>query len=111
MMTRTTKLLILLMSLFGCALLLVTQRASAVANSELDVQLTAVLVQNEFTGRIGSTLEQRLGRKVDHQLADLGRLLFFDTVGGLNNDNNCSGCHSPTAGFGDTQSIAIGVEN
>jgi cytochrome c peroxidase len=37
--------------------------------------------------------------------------LFFDTVGGLNNDNNCSGCHSPTHGFGDTQSVAIGVDN
>jgi cytochrome c peroxidase len=111
MMTRTIKLLILSMSLLGCALLLVTQRASAVANSELDAELAEVLVQHGFTGRIGSTLEQRLGRKVDHQLADLGRLLFFDTVGGLNNDNNCSGCHSPTAGFGDTQSIAIGVEN
>ena len=43
---------------------------------------------------------------MDNQLVDLGRLLFFDTVGGLNNDNNCSGCHSPTHGFGDTQSIA-----
>jgi|GEM_PF-326694 len=77
----------------------------------LDQQLTAVLAQNSFTGGIESTLEQRLGRKVDNQLADLGRLLFFDTVGGLNNDNNCSGCHSPTHGFGDTQSIAIGIDN
>ena len=110
-MTRTTKLLILLLSISGCALLLVTQRASAVANSELDEQLADVLARHQFTGRIGSTLEQRLGRKVDNQLADLGRLLFFDTIGGLNNDNNCSGCHSPTAGFGDTQSIAIGVDN
>ena len=42
---------------------------------------------------------------------DKGRLLFFDTVTGLNNDNNCSGCHSPTHGFGDTQSIAIGIDN
>jgi cytochrome c peroxidase len=48
---------------------------------------------------------------LDNQLVDLGRLLFFDTVGGLNNDNNCAGCHSPTNGFGDTQSIAIGVDN
>jgi len=38
-------------------------------------------------------------------------MLFFDTVGGLNNDNNCSGCHSPAHGFGDTQSIAIGIDN
>src|SRR4029079_10334516 len=48
---------------------------------------------------------------IDNRLADLGRNLFFDTLTGLNNDNNCSGCHSPTNGFGDTQSIAIGIEN
>ena len=42
---------------------------------------------------------------------DLGKLLFFDTVTGLHNDNTCAGCHSPTNGFGDTQSIAIGIDN
>ena len=77
----------------------------------LDQQLRDVLARHGFTGRIESTFEQRLGRKLDNQLIDLGRLLFFDTVGGLNNDNNCSGCHSPTHGFGDTQSIAIGIGN
>jgi cytochrome c peroxidase len=77
----------------------------------LDQQLTAVLVQHGFTGRVETTLEQRLGRKLDNDLVDAGRLLFFDTAGGLNNDNNCSGCHSPTNGFGDTQSIAIGIDN
>ncbi|HEX6717585.1 MAG TPA: cytochrome c peroxidase [Pyrinomonadaceae bacterium] len=85
--------------------------ASAGYSVTLDQQLTTVLARHGFTGRIESTLEQRLGRKVDNQLADLGRLLFFDTVTGLNNDNNCSGCHSPTHGFGDTQSIAIGIDN
>ena len=80
-------------------------------NDAIDEQLANVLAQHGFTGRIESTLEQRIGRKLDHQLVELGRLLFFDTVGGLNNDNNCSGCHSPTNGFGDTQSIAIGIEN
>ena len=68
-------------------------------------------LQHGFTGAIESTLEARLGRRIDRQLAETGRLLFFDTAVGLNNDNNCSGCHSPTAGFGDTQSIAIGIEN
>ena len=111
MTIRTLRVLILLISIFGCVLLTVTQRVSAVPASEIDAQLADALMRNGFTGRIESTLEQRLGRKVDNQLADLGRLLFFDTVGGLNNDNNCSGCHSPTAGFGDTQSIAIGVDN
>ena len=74
-----------------------------VSSATLDEQLAAVLAEHGFTGRIESTLEPRLGRKLDNQLVDLGRLLFFDTVGGLNNDNNCSGCHSPTNGFGDSQ--------
>ena len=77
----------------------------------LDQPLAAALEAHGFTGRIEATLEARLGRRIDHQLADLGRLLWFDTVTGLNNDNNCSGCHSPANGFGDSQSIAIGVEN
>src|SRR5215510_7679529 len=67
----------------------------AVSSVTLDEQLTAVLAQHGFTGRIELTLEQRLGRKLDNQLVDLGRLLFFDTVGGLNNDNNCSGFQFP----------------
>src|SRR4030095_8753275 len=85
--------------------------AFVVSSATLDEQLAAVLAQHGFTGRIESTLEPRLGRKLDNQLVDLGRLLFFDTVGGLNNDNNCSGCHSPGNGFGDSQSIAIGIDN
>src|SRR5262245_29805812 len=93
------------------AFFLVVAQISAKVNETLDQQLDAVLRQAGFTGKIESTLEQRLGRHVNHELADLGRLLFFDTVGGLNNDNNCSGCHSPTNGFGDTQSIAIGIDN
>jgi len=81
------------------------------ASDLVDVELQTVLAQHGFTGRIESTLEQRLGRHIDRQLANTGRLLFFDTVAALNDDNNCSGCHSPTNGFGDTQSIAIGIEN
>src|SRR5262245_37578556 len=71
--------------------------------SQLDQQLEATLRTAGFTGRIESTLERRLGRRIDRQLADLGRLLWFDTITGLNNDNSCAGCHSPTNGFGDTQ--------
>ena len=78
---------------------------------ETDQQLTMVLEEHGFTGRMDTEVERRLGRQVDNQLADLGRNLFFDTVGGLNNDNNCAGCHAPSAGFGDTQSIAIGIDN
>jgi cytochrome c peroxidase len=86
-------------------------RASADGGSQIDQELSAVLRQHGFTGSVGATVEDRLGRKIDNQLADLGRNLFFDTVGGLNNDNNCAGCHAPSAGFGDTQSIAIGIDN
>ena len=59
-----------------------------------------MLKQLGFTGRIEPTLEQRLGRKVDPKLADLGRNLFHDPIVGLNNDNSCAGCHAATAGFG-----------
>jgi cytochrome c peroxidase len=76
-----------------------------------DAELRALLHRHRFTGRIQSTLEGRLGRRVNGRLADLGRLLWFDNVGSLNDDNTCGGCHSPTNGFGDTQSIAIGVDN
>lgn len=85
--------------------------ASAVDTRQLDRALTAVLRRAGFTGRIESTLEQRLGRRVDPRLAKVGQMLWFDTITGLNDDNTCAGCHSPTAGFGDTQSIAVGIDN
>src|SRR5687768_78856 len=108
---HTTKLLIFLLSAVTYALILHVAQGAVEERAPLDQQLTPVLAQHGFTGRIEETLEQRIGHAIDNQLADLGRLLFFDTVTGLNNDNNCSGCHSPTNGFGDTQSIAIGIEN
>lgn len=85
--------------------------AGARADDDLDAKLAALLAHAGFTGRVESTLERRLGRPIDPDLADLGRLLFFDKIGGLHDDNSCAGCHSPTNGFGDTQSIAIGVQN
>jgi cytochrome c peroxidase len=77
----------------------------------VDAVLRDYLAQHGFTGRVASTLEARLGRHVDQRLADVGRLLWFDPITGLNNDNTCAGCHSPTNGFGDTQPIAIGIDN
>lgn len=116
MKNRTAKLSTILIFALMCGLFYAaapqTPRASADGGDhQLDQQLSALLEQQGFTGRVESTLEDRLGRKIDNQLAAVGRSLFFDTVSGLNNDNNCSGCHAPTAGFGDTQSIAIGVDN
>lgn len=78
---------------------------------QLDNRLAQTLAAAGFTGRVESTLETRLGRPLDPKLVELGRLLWFDTVLGLNDDNTCGGCHSPSAAFGDTQSIAIGIEN
>jgi cytochrome c peroxidase len=97
--------------LLGFSIAAVPHQRASVQASSLDQELQAVLRQAGFTGRIESTLEQRLGRHLDLQLADLGRNLWFDTITGLNNDNTCAGCHSPTAGFGDTQSIAIGIDS
>jgi len=85
--------------------------ATAKPPSGRDEQLRVALREAGFTGTVGSSIEQRLGRPIDRQLADLGRLLWFDTSGGLYGDNTCGGCHSPANGFGDSQSIAIGVQN
>jgi cytochrome c peroxidase len=76
-----------------------------------DGRLRASLQEQRFTGRIEQTLTARLGRSLDPRLANIGRLLWFDTVTGLNGDNSCAGCHSPTNGFGDSQPIAIGIDN
>src|SRR5215469_11634573 len=82
---------------------------------ELDVRLSATLQRLGFTGRIEETFHQRLqlalGRPIDPRLADLGRLLWFDKLHSLHQDNTCGGCHSPTNGFGDSQPMAIGVQN
>ena len=68
-----------------CALLLCVSIVSAHEHraarsaSHLDHTLEAVLRQAGFTGRIEASLEQRLGRRIDQQLAEVGRLLWFDT--------------------------------
>lgn len=110
-----SKGIVLAISVCMCLLLLSeasaqNQRASS-GTPQLDQELEAVLRSIGFTGRIESTLEQRLNRRIDRSLAEVGRMLWFDTLIGLNNDNTCAGCHSPTNGFGDTQSIAIGIQN
>ncbi|MFL6415760.1 MAG: cytochrome-c peroxidase [Bryobacteraceae bacterium] len=77
----------------------------------IDSQLATILNRLKFTGRMESTLEQRLGRKIDPKLAKVGQMLWFDTVTGLHDDNTCAGCHAPAFGFGDSQSIAIGIQS
>ncbi len=86
-------------------------RADPEPKQTTDQQLAAVLKAHEFTGRVEETLPARLGRKLDPDRANLGRLLFFDRLLGIKLDNACAGCHSPVNGFGDSQSIAIGIDN
>jgi cytochrome c peroxidase len=86
-------------------------RAEQESTKQLDAQLAAVLASHGFTGTIESKFQGKVDRPIDSHRAELGRLLWFDIIGGLNNDNTCGGCHSPTNGFGDTQSIAIGIDN
>src|SRR6185369_4438024 len=88
---------------FCCGLL--STVAMAQGHQDTDAELVASLKQAGFTGNIAGTLETRLGRPLNRPLAELGRLLWFDKVSGLHSDNTCGGCHSPTNGFGDTQSI------
>lgn len=97
---------------FGVIVLLSGVPSFAVAaDAVLNRQLSEVLESAAFTGRIEEQLEVRLGRRLNAAQADLGRMLFFDRLIGLKLDNTCAGCHSPTNGFGDTQSIAIGIDN
>src|SRR5688572_5434966 len=76
-----------------------------------DSHLSRLLSAHGFTGRTEDQPEVRLGRLVDSELADLGRLLFFDPILALRRDNSCAGCHAPQFGFADSQSIAIGIRN
>jgi cytochrome c peroxidase len=121
MKIRSTKLAIIVLMIAACGALVFAPQSAAHdkdtsasgpgRGDESDQNLTVKLRQLGFTGNIESTLENRLRRRIDKKLADIGRLLWFDTITGLNDDNTCAGCHSPTNGFGDTQSIAIGIEN
>ena len=113
-MTRTTKVLALGMVLYACALIPAVF-ASDSGDGSIDRDLAAVLSAARFTGDIQHTFQTRLqtnlGRPIDAKLADLGRMLWFDTLHSLHQDNTCGGCHSPTNGFGDSQPMAIGVQN
>jgi cytochrome c peroxidase len=100
----------LVLSILSVTLALWGSEARA-GRDDLEAQLRAVLRDAGCTGRIESTLTARLGRPLDPKKVELGRLLFFDKILGLHNDNSCAGCHNPANGFGDSQPIAIGVQN
>ena len=90
---------------------LATAIPTLAAESSDDKVLRQLLKKEGFTGKVEESLEKRLGRKIDPAKADLGRLMFFDKGLGLHKSNACAGCHSPTHGWGDTQSIARGIQN
>ena len=102
---------LLLSGMVSTTLVLSVWNTSAHAQGSLDGQLRSVLQTAGFTGNIEATLPTKLGRPLNQKLADVGRLLFFDKVLGLHNDNSCAGCHSPAFGFGDSQPMAIGVDS
>ncbi len=101
---------VLMAVLLACGLLN-AGLAQAADSDNVDERLRAALKNAGFTGKVEATLTARLGRRLNPKLAELGKLLFFDTSGGLHDDNTCAGCHAPSDGLGDTQSIAIGVQN
>ena len=110
-MRNALRLLVGVLFALSGVVILAPQALTGSHGASLDTQLQARLRHLGFTGRIESTLTARLGRPLDPRLANIGRLLWFDTITGLNGDNTCAGCHSPTNGFGDTQPIAIGIQN
>ena len=101
--------------LYICALVPALLASEAATPNTLDRELATVLSAAGFTGTIQQTyqarIEANLGRPLDARLVEIGRLLWFDTLHSLHADNTCGGCHSPTNGFGDSQPMAIGVQN
>ena len=68
-----------------------TVASLALAKNDLDAEVRAALQSAGLTGTIESEFLPRLGRPLNPQLADLGRLLWFDKLGGLHDDNTCGG--------------------
>lgn len=89
----------------------VTSCAKGSDETPLDKQFEGMLKTAGFTGTVDHSVEKRLGRPLNPKLVDLGRMIFFDKLPALHDDNSCAGCHAPAAGFGDWESIAIGVDN
>jgi len=108
---KNVSIRLLAATVVGLALTAASGRAGTHSDRSLDRELAAVLNAQGFTGKIERNLEHRLGRRIDRRLVRLGNRLWFDELTSVNNDNTCGGCHAPPANMGDTQSIAIGIEN
>jgi cytochrome c peroxidase len=66
---------------------------AAAHDTALDAEVASALAAAGFTGTVEARLEGKLGRHVNLRLANLGRLLWFDTLLSLHHDNACGGCH------------------
>jgi cytochrome c peroxidase len=110
-----TRLAGMVVLLYLCALVSALIASPPQPVSALDRDLVDALSAAGFTGMVQQTyqarIEANLGRPIDPRLAEIGRMLWFDTLHSLHADNTCGGCHSPTNGFGDSQPMAIGVQN
>jgi cytochrome c peroxidase len=111
MRTLTLKIRLCALLVFAGACLWTSRPGAVSGDDSLDQQLRAVLAAHGFTGRIESTVEARLGRPINQKLASAGHLLYFDAILGIKQDNACGACHSPLAGYADSQSIAIGINS
>ena len=80
MNVRNFKLIVLLAALIAGGVVILAPRVSASHDNSLDDQWSEVLVAHGFTGRVGLSVEQRLGRRSDRKLADLGRLAFRNSL-------------------------------
>ncbi len=94
-----------------CVFLGIAAASAWAADAGVDARLQAALKSAGFTGAVESTFAQRLGRPVNPILAEVGRMLFFDKAGAVHVDNMCGGCHNPANGMGDSQTMAIGIQN
>src|SRR5690242_18671575 len=81
---RMQQLLVAIAVAVGLGTCVAAQAYSSARDRSLDGRLAHRLQELGFTGRIESTLTTRLGRPLDPRLANIGRLLWFDTVTGLN---------------------------
>jgi cytochrome c peroxidase len=78
---------------------------------DLDLEFQLQLSLMGIDGRIEERFAEMLGRDIDQNLAETGRLLFFDPILSMTQDNSCSGCHGPNVSFNDAKSISVGVGN
>src|SRR2546427_5799453 len=93
--------------LMTAVLICLSSDLRAESSKTLDDELAAVLKAQGFTGRSEARFREKLGRPVDRQRADLGRLLWFDIIGGAHHDKTLRGRPPPPDRVGGTPTDAV----